>query len=871
MRIIRDDFDNLVDSFGASRRVATRLGALARKGLHVSETLLEYALEDDGKPLSKLLLAKALLDSADKLSDAALQKLASKQDAEFFEENPVALRSVNGARVLCLAEEAEGAEPSPTAPTQPLAVMPEGRITSVIDRDEARKLLSHDEISRLKLELVTSADVGRRLEAVRKLYLTELPPDEKLRLFLAALRDREADVRAEAARALGGLGLEAALTENLAKAARGAVDERVVAISNLARVLGKLDSAQRQLGVGLLVEFVTASETKEIVQGALGVLATQLAGGEAFASLAPRLHKQLIELLQVRFSVYEDAARKVYATLFQADRDGTTQLLVGSIDEVSQPELRFFILSLLTEHDLAAASAPAVIAQLIEGLRHGSELDRNFQACLAALNRLGEKAVPGLLQALESADDAGRERVIDLLGHMLRGGESTEYPVKKASAARIANALLGLYGDASPEVCTALLESGFFDHPALNDKARVKAAELIIEGMHEFRFERQLELVHAALERCGRFALEPLRLAMLESAYDVTRLAAARLMPEIAARVPEVSSEELLRIMDSIRGLTDAEETDFPDRGALYVALGRIGGHPNMPAERANELAALMRERIGRTSSVYDIMEGLGYLAAGENLSREERLEIGYQLLGVLKRGLPGMSGRMRKNEEGEDVLHFGRETTAYTDMIPRILEGLGRMIEARATPDVLFERIAEELIKLWTEITDYKRVWAPAATMTLARLLGGIALGSRCKPRMAEDITDLLTRKLVLLPVMQVISRLVLAGPASERMDLIALRVFNELTKRLNEEPGPEPTERRQILETMSAIAQRARIGESEKEIEHARRVVIEGLFDALRDRLFQARNMLEQLAASKALTETQRADIKRRLKPAK
>src|SRR5690606_18619895 len=175
-----------------------------------------------------------------------------------------------------------------------------------------------------------------------------------------------------------------------------------------------------------------------------------------------------------------------------------------------------------------------------------------------------------------------------------------------------------------------------------------------------------------------------------------------------------------------------------------------------------------------------------------------ERLEIGFQLLGVLKRGLPSMSGRMRKNEEGEDVLHFGRETTAYTDMIPRILEGLGRMIEAKATPDVLFERIAEELIKLWTEITDYERVWAPAATMTLARLLGGIALGPRCKPRMAEDITDLLTRKLVLLPVMQVISRLVLAGPASERMDLIALRVFNALAKRLDEEPGPEPTEPR-------------------------------------------------------------------------
>ena len=388
--------------------------------------------------------------------------------------------------------------------------------------------------------------------------------------------------------------------------------------------------------------------------------------------------------------------------------------------------------------------------------------------------------------------------------------------------------------------------------------------------MHEFRFERQIEQVHAALERCGQFALEPLRVAMLESAYDVTRLSAAKLLPEIVERVPNVPEAELLRMAESIRGITDAEETEFPDRGPLYVALGRIAAHTNMPAERANDLSQVMRDRLGHSSNAYDILEGLGYLAAGENLAKEERLEIGHHLLTVLKCGLPGMSGRIRKNEEGEDVLHFGRETTAYTDMIPRILEGLGRMIEAKNTPEVLFASIADELIKLWTEITDYKRVWAPAATMTLARLLGRIALGDRCKPRMADDITDLLTRKLVLLPVMQVIGSLVQSGKDSERMDLIAQRVFNELAKRISEAPGPEPTERRQILETMTAIAQRPRIGAREKDIEHARRVVIEALFDALRDRVFQARGLLEQLAAGKTLSETMRSDITRRLKPA-
>ena len=869
MRIIRDDFDKLVDSFGASRRLATRIGALARKGLHVSETLLEFATDDDGKAISKLLLSKGLLDAAETLDDDGLQSMLAGQDEEFFQENPLTLRGVEGVRAIGLAEESDTeSAAAPGSPTQGLTVIPEGRITGVIDKDEARKLLGTDEISRLKLDLVTSSDTGRRLEAVRKLYLTELSPDEKLKLFLTALRDRDADVRAEAARALGGLGLDPALTENLAKASRGQTDERLVAITNLGRVLEKLDGGQRRLGIGLLTEFVSSSEEKEIVQGSLGVLAAQLTRLDEGGEVTPLLHKKLIELLQVRFNHFDDAARKVYQKLYEHDREGISAQLIATLDELAQPELRSFVLSLITEHDLAAASAPGVVAQLIEGLRTGSELDRNFQACAAALTRLGDKATEPLLEALGTSDDAGRRRVIDLLGHMLRGG-SAEYPLSDATKSRIANALLDLYGDAAPDVCTALLESGFFDHKSLDDAARAKAAALIIESMHEFRFERQIELVHAALERCGKFAIESLRLAMMESAYDVTRLSAVKLLPEIIADVDDIDEAQLNSLVESLLSIADAEESDFPDRGPLYIALGRVGAHVNMPDQRANELSALMRERLGQTSNAYDILEGLGYIAAGRNIGKEERLEVGHLLVRVLTRGLPGMSGRMRKNEEGEDVLHFGRETTAYTDMIPRILEGLGRMIAAPKTPDVLFEHIASELIRLWTEITDFKRVWAPAATMTLARLLGSIAMGERRNQRMADDIADLLTRKLVLLPVMQVIGQLVLAPSDSERLDLIALRVFNELARRLNEEPGPETTERRQILETMTAIAQRPRLGEREKEIEHARRVVIEALFDALRDRLFQARVMLEQLASSDALSETQRADITRRLKP--
>ncbi|MDC1142825.1 hypothetical protein OAU50_07010, partial [Planctomycetota bacterium] len=97
MRIIQSNFDSVVETFGATRRVATRLGALARTGLFVSETVMEVAHEADSKPLLRLLLAKALLDAAEAIDTAALKELATD---EFFDDLPVMIANVEGQRVL---------------------------------------------------------------------------------------------------------------------------------------------------------------------------------------------------------------------------------------------------------------------------------------------------------------------------------------------------------------------------------------------------------------------------------------------------------------------------------------------------------------------------------------------------------------------------------------------------------------------------------------------------------------------------------------------------------------------------------------------------------------------------------------------------
>ncbi|MEE9311197.1 MAG: hypothetical protein V3V10_02170, partial [Planctomycetota bacterium] len=138
MRIIESNFDSIVETFGASRRMATRLGALARDGLLISETVMEVASEEDGKPLQKILLSKSLLGSAETLDLSALKELASD---DYFSEMPLALVNVSGKRVICLEEESDETEDDLAKDKPSTALAVNSNPAGIIEKSEVRKLL----------------------------------------------------------------------------------------------------------------------------------------------------------------------------------------------------------------------------------------------------------------------------------------------------------------------------------------------------------------------------------------------------------------------------------------------------------------------------------------------------------------------------------------------------------------------------------------------------------------------------------------------------------------------------------------------------------------------------------------------------------
>ncbi len=170
MQGVRLGRDELIRTFGISRRLAVRIGALSARGLTVTATLLEIA--GPGSPLEKYLLLPELLDSAETLSASIAQRLAAQAGVEA--EGLLTVVQTEEARVLALEEEllAEEGWQAQAEPEEPGALMRREVALSVggiLDRKEAEQLFTSEEIARLKLEALAGRDDSARISALRKL------------------------------------------------------------------------------------------------------------------------------------------------------------------------------------------------------------------------------------------------------------------------------------------------------------------------------------------------------------------------------------------------------------------------------------------------------------------------------------------------------------------------------------------------------------------------------------------------------------------------------------------------------------------------------------------------------------------------------
>ena len=620
-RPLTNDVEFLAIEAGVSKRLAARLGALARRAIFISDVVLEVLVDDDEpKPLKRLLLSPMLMES-ERPTPAFFETMISQSEDEFFRDTPLQLISSSGGGTLCiaLADEADSfegdeiaAQTSPQEKPSSGAMIVAPQEGGGLAKRDVESVFKPDDLAKIKLTLLTSTSENEKIEALRKLYLSPIKGEEKLQLFLIALRDTAHGVRSEASRGLGSLGLEARIANNLARACHADEKERLVGLSNLAQLLPHAGDAEEALMVGVATGLLVSSESSALIAQAVSLLEQIVAASDALKDdVLSALHQRVQDLLLVPRPEVLRPLRKLYAALLAHHATLFTSLLEASLEEVAPQHLRNFFLSILLSSKDQAATKPENIRQLLEAILVSDEVDPSYNYMKGVLRELGLAAKAPVMDVFINGGENRRVRLLETVYDLVKEAEDAQ------EVEGLFRAVLDAFEDGSQRMRTAVYDSSILRSEKLLGPEGTRAAALLIADLHEYELEGTREVVTGTVLYLRGAAFEPTLIAIETSPREVTVEAAANLLGQLVSRWPEDEQIEasINSAIERLLKLLDAE--DFPARPALYPAIGQLCAHAKADVEKVKAIAERFQEEAGTSSATYDIIEGLGWISAG--------------------------------------------------------------------------------------------------------------------------------------------------------------------------------------------------------------------------------------------------------------
>src|SRR5579862_3051010 len=866
-----------VAHLGLSNRLLARIGALLKKKLAVSLAALEAA--QPNSPLESILLRAEFLQAASTLDTAVLKTLA--QNAGLALALSVA-NSDAELRVLCLDEELES-DASWHSAAQPLSARSSSATPARISdtpsgETNVNALFGDEHLSRTRLKLMTSANAGERIEALRV-------------LAYAPLGAADESVRAEAALLLPNLGVSADVSAALADLNRGETAKRLVAADKLDKIAGAGAAA-----------FQPPGPSNELEDGALIVCAMSALKSDVDRALKLRL----ISLLQGRAQTVgrnaarlEEIVRVVLSLIAAAFKSGPSS---RQLEELLAPAHKLVReLGRLYPHDLLPilkaererapdfstlayvlgalfdlippghADEEMLLAAGADYLARDTDEGRDSRTIGALMSRRASAALEKLCAAFSGATMAGKKHMLILLDEMCRRSN-----VPASDFVRAAQVILEAMESGAKFLRMAAMECRLVFDARVPPDLRRKLAQVFLDSTGDFSFQFDLEKAESAVVRMGEPAVEPLLSRLGNSRASNERVRCARLLGELALEAkaePGRFQELQTALTDALRRLEAASlETDFPDRGEVFSALGKVIASPAASADANAVVTRTLLEAAASadTTLAAHALEGASYLASSRRAAQELISEIAALLKKALDAPEPEKLDVSTKDAAGEAAIEI-RGGEYYAVTLPSVLNGLTRVALAPNAPAGITREAGALLLERWKEVCAAKRVWGPANSYLLIQSLRAIALDKRCGDALRLDIVKGLLLRYLQTPAMRAISD-ILAGDDTPASGGVALGVGYALLARRDREGRFDENDRADVLASLAMLAGRKYLiappSERERTSDAFRRAVVHELIKALLDEVSGAVQALSDLSASAALPAELRTEIERRVK---
>lgn len=769
------------------------------------------------------------------------------------------------------------------------------------DHDAIDKLFTPEEIARLKIEVLTGTSADAKIAALRKLALLNLDPNEKGAIFLQALSDDAPAVRAESAKCLNMLGLSETITEAIVRLSGGNPDEQAAVLPTLASLGANARPAEQAVLLAVLLGTLRAPSSPRLLSLVLDALEALAAVLVEHAPSIAELDSQFSRLLLTQAETLGGAMHRVFVAIIEAAGSAQTAGLDKLFrkrwhDSAHEPS-RAFYLSLLAEYVPDEETMRTCLGEITRLVVTGSGLDASIRRLTASLRRYGGEALTALLERFDGAGEDLKHGIVRVV---------TTFAYDRAFAPGrvvldgLVDRLADVYDESRTQVRLAILECPYIHDPVVSVGPKRRIAQAIIDDLREHELEQTREFMGGVLRKLGPGAITVLMKAARASRFRDTRLRAVQAIGDIARSIaptdppgPEAVAARLERYFEKAVFAMESEPAkdtlspeavrtllreaggqlwappveawllppewleevatthtqlwellisdDFPDKGPVYVAIGRLAFTGGLPAETVVADARAFLDRIYVTGDAYAVVEALGFVGAARGLTEVGQREIAGFLAGLLKGRFPERMSRVVQTDEGI-VFELGHETTAYTDLIPRIVAGLQRIVHAPETVADVREYVVDTLLDTWHRLADYSIIWGPKNTIDFAAALAHIGRD----PRIAGGITARILKALQVrgdnLTIMAVIGELLSSLDDSDGIAQFAYEQYKRLEQRVlyvvddKTRRERERDEWETIVLLMLRVATRERIGATPGDANAVRRDACDHAFDALR-----------------------------------
>jgi len=871
-----------VKGLGLSNRLLIRVGALLKRQIAISITVLESA-----KPNTP---AESLLLDGKILSDAALDaELLQHLRAARPEAKDLSLTlapSEENFRVICFQEELDAGEgwgsdsnDASTEALNALAPVVSAPIRPLPTGNEA--IVSAPEIEHAKLKLMTGVNSAERTEALRMLSHSAIASAQKCDAILQGLADREPQLRAEAATLLPLLGADKDISEALAAlnhpdpARRLAAIDRLsvlmrkpvpdleigsVAVLSLSMLKFQFDSAL----TGSLLDLLrccapalgkNAERLAEVIRVVTGLIAT---------SVKNKVTAHELETLLMPAHRLVNALAKAVPEALLAALD---QELERSSDLVTEA---FLLQSMLDLPSSADEKEQTLLNLCAAYIGRDTDEGRDSRSIGVRLARRGDRAVNALCDAFFASHMGAQKYFLILFDDIFRLNK-----VSGAALERAAKVVQQCLESGGKGVRMSAMECRFVCGLEVSEETRGALAKAMFDSISDFIFRTDIEKVESTVSRLGLPVAEQLLARTSPERSPEERMRAVRLLGEWALNVKAPRGQitrmqqTVTEVLRRLQALTLEEK--FPDRGELLCALGKLVSSPAASKEGdALITRTLLEAAKGNDQTIVPrALEGLTYVAA----SRRAQADLIHATAELLRHVLSEMVmdlGTDTTSVDGETVIEI-KGGEKFTHFLPILVRGMSRIACSSSCPPAIMRSLSEELLVRWKKICNGSLMWGPANASLLVQALKELGSHKMFPPDLRLEILRTFAPKHVQTPILHAIAE-ILAADDTPATAIGAVTIGYAILGRRGKE-GTFPSEDREdILKALVRIGGRRVLGspssEGQDKASALRRMIVDEVFKGLKDFVPATYESLVTLRENGNLAKDLREDIERRLK---